>query len=217
MSPRRYDRRRRDEAMAATRARIVDAIVELHAELGPSRTTYALIAKRADVAVPTVYKHFPEVAGMFAACIGHVSAQLPSLTAEVFAQVPDVAGRVTALASALCERHQHFAPWLRWSLHEAHLLPELGALIMRMGERQRRLIREALTPGQDPRATLVAMLDALLSFETWQKLAIENGLAPREASKAVAQAARAIIAAEATPVRRTHTPKRPATTMKSRT
>ena len=64
MAPRRYDRRRRDEAMAAVRARIVDAVVELHAEIGPSRTTYAMIAQKADVAIPTVYKHFPTLAGI---------------------------------------------------------------------------------------------------------------------------------------------------------
>lgn len=197
MAPRRYDRSRRDEAMAATRARIVAAIVELHAELGPSRTTYAMIAKRADVAIPTVYKHFPALAGMFAACIGHVSAELPALTAEIFARTPDAPGRIALLATALFERHRHFAPWLRWSRHEAHLLPELGVYLAKMRERQRRLIREALAPahGAEPPHALVALIDALVGFDSWQTLTADNGLAPEDAADAVVDALMAILAA----------------------
>ena len=197
MAPRRYDRRRRDEAMAATRERIVAAIVELHAELGPSRTTYAMIAKRADVAIPTVYNHFPALAGMFAACIGHVSAELPPLTAEIFAHTPDAAGRIATLATALVERHRHFAPWLRWSRHEAHLLPELGVYLAKMRERQRKLIREALAPshGAQPPHALVALVDALVSFDTWQSLTADNGLAPDDAAETVVDALMAIMTA----------------------
>jgi len=47
MAPRAYDRSLRDEAMAETRQRIVDATIALHAEQGSSRTTYAMIAERA--------------------------------------------------------------------------------------------------------------------------------------------------------------------------
>ncbi len=197
MTPRRYDRRRRDEAMAATRARIVDAIVALHAELGPSRTTYALIAKRADVAIPTVYKHFPKLAGMFAACIGHVSAQLPPLTADTFADARDAASRIAKLATALCERHRRFAPWLRWSRHEVHLLPELGVYLTKMRERQRRLIEEALAPapGARPPRTMVAIVDALTGFDTWHTLTAESGLAPDEATEAIVDALMAIMSA----------------------
>jgi AcrR family transcriptional regulator len=200
MAPRRYDRRRRDEAVAATRARIVDAIVALHAELGPSRTTYALIAKRADVAIPTVYKHFPALAGMFAACIGHVSAELPPLTPEIFARAPDAAGRIAALATTLFERHRHFAPWLRWSRHEAHLLPELGVYLAKMRERQRKLIREALAPehGAEPPPALVALVDALAGFDSWHALTAENGLTQDDAIETVVDALMAIMAAPRT-------------------
>ena len=196
MAPRRYDRRRRDEAMAATRARIVAAIVELHAELGPSRTTYALIAKRADVAIPTVYKHFPDLAGMFAACIGHVSAALPPLTIEIFADVPDAPGRAAKLAAALFERHRHFAPWLRWSRREAHLLPELGVYLTKMRERERWLIHEALAPahGGRPPAVLIALVEALVGFEAWQTLVADNGMATEDAAEIVADALAAILA-----------------------
>ena len=59
MSPRRYRSDRRKAATEETRRRIVDSTVSLHAECGAIATTYAMIAERADVAIPTVYNHFP--------------------------------------------------------------------------------------------------------------------------------------------------------------
>lgn len=195
MAPRRYDRRRRDEAVAATRERIVGAVVALHAELGPSRTTYAMIAGRADVAIPTVYKHFPKLAGLFAACIGHVSAQVPPLSPDALSRHPDATARLTALVWALFERHRLFAPWLRWSRHETHLLPDMAVYFTKMRERHVRLIREALEPAYGSRAPakLVAVIEALTGFDAWQTLTQDNGLSADEAAEAVADTLTALV------------------------
>jgi len=195
MAPRAYDRRRRDEAVAAMRERIVAAIADLHAEIGPSRTTYAMVARRADVAIPTVYKHFPTLAGMFAACIGHVSARTPPLTADVFADAATTAERLARLVPALFERHRQFAPWLRWSRHEAHLLPDMAIYFTKMRERQLRLIHEALAPayGTRPPRTLVALLETLTQFDAWHALTASNGFSPEEAAESVVEAITAIL------------------------
>lgn len=187
MAPRRYDRSRRDEAMAAVRARIVDAVVELHAELGPSRTTYAMIARRADVAIPTVYKHFPTLAGLFGACIGHVSARVPALTSDVFAGCDTVAGRLEALTRELFERHRLFAPWLRWSRHEAHLLPDMAVFFTKMRERHVRLIREALQPAFGSRIPdrIMASVEVLTGFDAWRTFTVENRLSSADAANIV--------------------------------
>lgn len=195
MAPRRYDRARRDAAMAATRARIVAAIADLHAEIGPHRTTYAMIAGRAGVAIPTVYKHFPTTAALFAACIGHVSARVPALATEEIARHPDAPARLAALTRALFERHRRFAPWLRWSRHEAHLLPDMAPYLVRMRERHLRLIAVALEPacGARPPAPLVAVIEALTGFDAWQTLT-QNGLDLDEAVAAVTETLLARIA-----------------------
>jgi AcrR family transcriptional regulator len=196
MAPRPYDRRRRDEAMAAMRERITAAIADLHAEIGPSRTTYAVVARRADVAIPTVYKHFPTLAGMFAACIGHVSARAPALTGEVFAGAATAAERLARLVPALFERHRFFAPWLRWSTHEAHLLPDMAIYFTKMRERHLRLVHEALAPdfGPRPPRALVALVEALTAFETWQTMTAPNGLSSGEAASIVVDAITAALA-----------------------
>jgi AcrR family transcriptional regulator len=198
MAPRRYDRRRRDESMAETRARIVRAVADLHAELGPSRTTYAMIAARADVAIPTVYKHFPKPAALFQACIGHVSARTRPLGGDLFAGLPTAAARIEALVRALFERHASFAPWLRWSRHEAHLLPDMAVYFVKMRERHLRLVREALAPafGAEPPRALMALVEALTGFDAWHTLARDNGLEPEEAVGAVMAAIRPMLARE---------------------
>lgn len=65
---RRYVLRARGEQVAETRARIVEAIMQLHGEVGPRHTTVSAIADRAGVERLTVYRHFPDEAAMFAAC-----------------------------------------------------------------------------------------------------------------------------------------------------
>jgi AcrR family transcriptional regulator len=65
---RRYVLRARRERVAETRARIVEAIMRLHGEVGPRNTTVSAIAARAGVERLTVYRHFQDEAAMFTAC-----------------------------------------------------------------------------------------------------------------------------------------------------
>jgi len=65
---RRYVLKARGEQMAETRACIVEAIMRLHEEVGPRKTTVSAIAARAGVERLTVYRHFQDEASMFEAC-----------------------------------------------------------------------------------------------------------------------------------------------------
>jgi len=49
----------RQAAKDALRRRIVDATMALHLEKGVVATSFDDIARKADVAVATVYRHFP--------------------------------------------------------------------------------------------------------------------------------------------------------------
>src|SRR5439155_17242751 len=68
MAPRAYRMTRRAAANAETRRRIADAAITLHAEKGIHATTWPDIAKRADVALGTVYCHFPSLDQLVPAC-----------------------------------------------------------------------------------------------------------------------------------------------------
>src|SRR5438309_12022688 len=68
MAPRAYRMTRRAAANAETRRRIVDAAIALHAQKGVLGTSWPDIAKRADVALGTVYRHFPSLDQLVPAC-----------------------------------------------------------------------------------------------------------------------------------------------------
>jgi len=74
---RRYQLRKRADAMQATRRRITEAAVELHGSVGPARTTLSAVAERAGVQRQTVYRHFPTDDDLFDACSGHFAATHP--------------------------------------------------------------------------------------------------------------------------------------------
>jgi hypothetical protein len=133
---------------------------------------------------------------MFAACIGHVSARAPALNSDVFADASNTTERLTRLVPALFERHRLFAPWLRWSLRETHLLPDMAFYFTKMRERHLRLIHEALAPdfGQRAPRWLTAVIEALTAFDAWQTLSEANGLSANEAADAVIAATAAVVA-----------------------
>jgi AcrR family transcriptional regulator len=71
---RRYDASRRQERAEANRRRMLDAAVELLVERGYADTTLALVAERAGVAAPTVYKAFRNKPGMVKAAFDYAAA-----------------------------------------------------------------------------------------------------------------------------------------------
>ena len=62
---------RRQTAVEQTRERIVAATFDLHATIGPSRTTIRAIADRAGLQRHTVYAHFPDLETLYEACTVH--------------------------------------------------------------------------------------------------------------------------------------------------
>ncbi len=71
MKKRKYTKTRRAEQQAQTRARIVNATVTLHEELGPANTSIKAIAEKAGLQRLTVYRHFPDEESLFLACSTH--------------------------------------------------------------------------------------------------------------------------------------------------
>src|SRR5438093_12453937 len=74
MAPRTYRMTRRAAANAETRRRIVDAAIALHAEKGILGTSWPDIARRADVALGTVYRYFPSLDQLVPACTSENAA-----------------------------------------------------------------------------------------------------------------------------------------------
>jgi AcrR family transcriptional regulator len=183
MSPekptRRYQLRKRADAMEATRRRITEAAMELHGTLGPARTTMTAVAERAGVQRQTVYRHFADEGELLAACSGEFAAQHP---------LPDVV-RWRAIADPL-ER-------LRVGLDELYAWYEVTEAMWSNVHRDATLVAAvdlALVPFRaylddaaralaagwgargSRRALVVAAARHAVDFQTWRSLARDGGV-----------------------------------------
>ncbi len=187
MSPRHYDRSLRDRNREETRRKIVEAAFRLHARYGGLATSYPMIAREADVSVPTVYNHFPTRDDLFAACTRHVPKEAPALGPEIFEGHHGVEERLEALVRALVRSYGFWAPWIRWGSAEAPVIPEFRRYLEEARTQRAALVRSALAPGFSgrPPAGLVDIAGVLVDFPSWDLLAASRG--PRRAESILAE------------------------------
>jgi AcrR family transcriptional regulator len=89
-----YRMQRRAESQEATRLRITESAVALHATVGPSRTSISAVAERAGVRRSTVYRHFPDEGSLFDACTAHWAAANPLPDLAAWSAIRDPAERL---------------------------------------------------------------------------------------------------------------------------
>jgi AcrR family transcriptional regulator len=177
MAPRAYNNETRLQQQAELKQRLAAATAELHAEQGVMATSYAEIAQRAGVSLPTVYKHFPTQVQLMAACTVHVARQAPALPAGEILQAPSLAAAAEALVKALDRIHGHFEPWKTWREHQ--LVPALGDIAKRQRQQLTGLITQVLAQqlGTGDHSELAAVWESLLDFELWHRLVRQHKLA----------------------------------------
>ena len=181
---RTYELKRRAERQQETRRRIVEAAVELHAKLGPSRTTVAAIAQRAGVTRPTVYAHFPDVRSLFEACSGHVRETEPPPDPTLWRAISDPGERLETAVRGLYGYYERLEPLLEHVHRDAAVMPivaEMNAYRVRYLEEIRDLLLEAWTTRGAARARLRRAIGHALEFRTWQSLVRRQGCATDEA------------------------------------
>ena len=174
--------------------------MSLHTSVGPSRTSLSAVAERAGVSRPTVYRHFPDLPSLFAACTAHGQAADPMPDPSAWSAL---AGPEDRLLRGLTDLYRHFRRNQRINLHMARdldaatLLDQLAeapsvaagphpesrvfrllARMRPMMEARNRMVLETLmAPWQDAgRATpeMEAALAVVVRFDTWRTLALEQ-------------------------------------------
>ncbi len=192
--PRKYQKKLRAEQEAETRQRIVEAMVDLHREVGPARTTISAIAERAGVERLTVYRHFPDDRSMFEACTTHYASEVPQPDPARWAGIEDPAERLRAALLAFYDYYCRAEQMLTHAVRDVPQLPALAAVLRPREEFVRRL-REDLVERWDvrgpSRARLAAAIAHALRFETWRSLARAESLGDAEAADLMVALARA--------------------------
>ncbi|HJQ88619.1 MAG TPA: helix-turn-helix domain-containing protein [Propionibacteriaceae bacterium] len=181
---RKYQLKQRAETQATTRQRIVEAALELHATIGPARTTVMDIAKGAGVERVTVYRHFPDELALFSACSAHYRAQNPPPEMSSWAAIEDPVERLRVALHALYAYYDRVAPMLGNVLRDAETVPA----VWQATEPRRRYVaglRDLLARGWSARGRqrqrLLAALALALDFQTWKRLVRDEEVDPEDA------------------------------------
>ena len=185
MAPRAYRMTRRAAASAETRRRIVDAAIALHAEKGVLGATWPDIAKRADVALGTVYRDFPSLDQLVPACTSENAVRMrpPGVTVLEGLTRPDE--RIGRFVQELFAYYGRSAPWTPRAGVDRHELPILDIILSRREAGLKALVEETLGPLRRRRHALHAAL-ALTDFGVWRSLT-RSGLSTEAAARLVTE------------------------------
>lgn len=174
---RKYVKKERAEKQRETRRRIAAATAELHAEVGPARTTIAEIAKRAGVQRPTVYNNFESDKELFAACQAHFLTESPP-------PVLDPNDGVEAVLTRLYGWWRNNEAMSGNVDRDRGALPALDELMRETSDARFDALADTLASRTEARA----ITRLALRFATWKSLA-SDGLSDAEAARAMARAA----------------------------
>lgn len=188
MTPRKYDMGKRRAAVEETRQRIVEATLALHAEKGIFGTSWQDIARRADVSVGTVYKHFPSLDELVPACgeLMYAITRPPSLedAPRIFTRANTLEERLGRLISELFDFYERGAPYIETDFQERRL-PAVVEWEAYMRATVAGLVREALASA-GPDEITVQMVSALLDFSTFKSF-LDRDIPKEQAAKTMGE------------------------------
>lgn len=183
MAPRRYELGKRAEAIEETRRRIVDATFELHGKKGVTATSMQDIANRADVALRTVYNHYPTIDDLVAGCGEKVMSVLAPPTREIFRGIETVEARVQRLVEELFAMYARGPEMIEVAMCERREVAKLGEFATEIAKIHEGLVGEALRPFA-PHRRKVREMAALTDFYVW-KAFNQQGISTRQAADVI--------------------------------
>jgi AcrR family transcriptional regulator len=184
VTSRKYELKRRAEQQEETRRRIVDATVELHTTLGPSRTTVQAIAEKAGVTRPTVYAHFPDTRSLFEACSGHVRETVPPPDAKRWETISDPTTLLETALGELYDYYERLETLFENVERDVAVMPvvaELYSARVRYLEGVRDVLVEAWPVRGRTKTRLRQAIGHALEFSTWQSLVRRQGCSTDDA------------------------------------
>jgi AcrR family transcriptional regulator len=174
--------RRRAELVDETRQRIVEAAMNLHTTVGPANTSISRVADQAGVTRLTVYRHFPDIEELFAACRGHWFDLHRPPDRTAWPAIPDLDARARRAFGELYGWYRENADDL-YPINRDTMTMPAGAQAARRAESA--ALAGALVEGHADGGRNGRMLRAvaghLVTYWTWRSLVVEQGLPNDEA------------------------------------
>jgi len=183
MAPRKYQLRKRSEAVEETRRRIIDATFELHNEKGVLATSMQDVAERSDVALRTVYNHYPTVDDLVEGCTKKVIALLAPPTPAIFSGLNTFEERMRQLVRELFAMYERGSAQIAIARCQQGEVAGLANYVANEAALRDALAWEALQPFK-PRSRTVHEVAALIDFYVWKAFTQQN-LTTHQAEEAV--------------------------------
>jgi AcrR family transcriptional regulator len=164
--------KKRAEARDATRERIVLATMALHDEKGVAMTSFTDVAARAKVGAATVYRNFPDLDSLIAACGAHVWQEMrppvPEEAAAVFDGITTRNARLRRLTETLDAFYRRGEFRLVKAGQDRDRVAGLDFFLTQVQAGVEALVREAL--GTDAPEHETRLVLALTDLKTWLSL-----------------------------------------------
>lgn len=172
MTPRKYNKTKREATSESIRQRILTSTLALHSRKGIFGTSWKDIAEHADVSLATVYNYFPSLDELVPACgeLMYAIAQPPSLddADAIFADAATLEERAACLIKTMFDFYERGEPYLEIDHQERTLQPvqEWEAYLKSLIEGLTRLALNPVEPDERTIETISALLDVpvYLSF-----------------------------------------------------
>jgi AcrR family transcriptional regulator len=195
MTPRKYELGKRAASVDETRRRIIQATFDLHAEKGVVATSMHDVAERADVALRTVYYHYPTVDDLVAGCGSKVMALLAPPTPAIFSGLDTLEERTRRLVQDLFAMYERGSAMIEVARCEQGEVAGLAGFVADDAAAREALVREALQPFK-PRPRAVQEAAALTDFYVWKALTQQH-LSTRQAVDVVVRSLAAVLGVDA--------------------
>lgn len=155
------------------RARIVRAVLELTRE-GVFTPSAEQVARRADVSLRTVFRHFADMDSLYREVSQPIEAELREIAGRPF-RSNDWRERLMELVERRCEAFDRIAPFRRAAEAQRHRSEFLEQSSQRLATVSRGIL-ESVLPESAHRSDTFEAIDMLLSFPAWNRLRNEQAL-----------------------------------------
>jgi AcrR family transcriptional regulator len=170
---------------AATRTRLLDATVQALATVSVDALTMQMVAERADVALRTLYNHFPSKEAL----VVEAYSRLAGRTQDAVRDLPETATareRVAAFVEAFYDVFEKESPGAAVILGVSGI-PEFDARLAEVRAWRRDELRKILRTAQRdgalrmPLKQAIALAFHITAYVTWRSFVVESGLTPQAA------------------------------------
>jgi len=185
--------RRNDEAKPNTRQQLIDAVLELLMEDGADAVTVGAVAQRADVALRTVYNHFPSREALLEAALDLITSDIRTVLTEALPEDDPSEVRIRRFVSIAFDQFDRLGPLLTRIL-SIRGIPQLEARLAEVGRWRREQVDDIVSAAcADGTARLepehaTALIDALIRHGSWEALVQWGGLSAERAGELLGDA-----------------------------